>query len=531
MGQKLRESQSFEDRFAVNLNELGVDYSRNVESAGYANTEPPICQWESASTEWSTDDDFSVEFPARGRPSFIKILLGVLAGFLALTALVCAPRIFGIVVLAAAAIILPLGKIVIVLAIVALTSLGTPVFELPQVEVPVATVAVTELPMETEETIAHTEPPVVEVESILFGYASYSLGVGRSADIPFAVYPENATNVTLEYTVNNTEFAEVTLDSMDARSIHVTGIAPGDMVITLKAGQDVIAETEIHIVEIIPEEITIVPDKIAPVVGSAGAFTVAYDPEDVTNRNVNWESSDPGILRVNPDGTYEAVSIGTAIITATHTSGVAGTIEIEVTPVVVESITLTSNWDAELPFCKNKQMTLSAEILPLDAADKTIIWESSDESVATVSGKGVVTAQFAGSATITATSANGVQCHYEVVVEPSPQKFRVSASISMKSNNHVGNKWTTGFEFNGEAIRSGETVSIMPNEIFNVCGWAQDNDSKPDYGAYRERLTLTGEMCTSGFTIEGEADVIENGGRYSGNSAIWRVKIVFTPIN
>ena len=71
----------------------------------------------------------------------------------------------------------------------------------------------------------------------------------------------------------------------------------------------------------------------------------------------------------------------------------------------------------------------------------------------------------------------------------------------------------------------------MPDETFAVCGWAQDNDSKPDYGDYSERLTLTNEMCSSGFTIEGEADVRENGGRYSGNYATWYVKITFTPIN
>ena len=127
--------------------------------------------------------------------------------------------------------------------------------------------------------------------------------------------------------------------------------------------------------------------------------------------------------------------------------------------------------------------------------------------------------------------ANGVQGQYEITVEPSPQKFRMSASISMRSNDHVGNRWSTGFEFNGEAIRSGSTVSIMPGDSFSVYGWAEDGDSNPDYGSYGEKLTLTDEMCKSGFTIEGEADVCENGGRYSGNSAIWYVKITFTPIN
>ena len=504
------------------------------------NTEEPIYQWESASTEWSADNNSPVEIPTKRSPSIKKILLWVLTVFLALIALAYFPHISGIIALTAAAIVLPVEKwqaqisrfingkkkTIIVSIMTVLAFFGTPTSESTKAESPEPTVAAMEFSMATEAATEQTEAPIVEVESISFDDASYSIGVGRSVDIPFTVYPENATNVTLEYSVNNTELVELSFDDAEECVVHVTGIVSGDVVITVKAGQGVVAQKDIHIFEVIPEEITIVPDKEKPVVGSTGVFTIAYNPEDVTNQNVVWESSDPSIISVNPDGTYEAVSIGTATITATHISEVAETIEMEVTPIVVENIALSSSWDSA-----TNKMTLSAEIFPVDAVDKTIIWESSDESVATVSNKGVVTAVYTGNATITATSANGVQCQYDVVVEPSPQKFRVSASISMKSNDHVGNNWTTGFEFNGEAIRSGGNVSIMPDETFTVCGWAQDNDSKPDYGDYSERLTLTNEMCSSGFTIEGEADVRENGGRYSGNYATWYVKITFTPIN
>ena len=131
---------------------------------------------------------------------------------------------------------------------------------------------------------------------------------------------------------------------------------------------------------------------------------------------------------------------------------------------------------------------------------------------------------------ITAEATNGVKGTYEVTVDISPQKFRVSATIYIQSNDHVGNNWSTGFEFNDEVIYSGSIVSIMPGETFTACGWAQDNDSKPERGDCWERLTLTSEMCQSGFTIEGEANVYENGGRYSGNCATWYVKMTFTPV-
>ena len=59
-----------------------------------------------------------------------------------------------------------------------------------------------------------------------------------------------------------------------------------DIVITAKANQDVVAKKGVHIFEVMPEEITIVPDKEKPAIGSTGAFTIAYNPEDVTNQNV-----------------------------------------------------------------------------------------------------------------------------------------------------------------------------------------------------------------------------------------------------
>lgn len=50
---------------------------------------------------------------------------------------------------------------------------------------------------------------------------------------------------------------------------------------------------------------------------------------------------------------------------------------------------------------------LSVEVLPANATDKTVVWTSSDESVATVDQTGMVTAVAEGTATITVKSADG----------------------------------------------------------------------------------------------------------------------------
>src|SRR4051812_15337552 len=53
--------------------------------------------------------------------------------------------------------------------------------------------------------------------------------------------------------------------------------------------------------------------------------------------------------------------------------------------------------------------TLTYTIFPANAANKNVTWTTSDQTVATVDNKGVVTAVKPGSATITVTTAEGAQ--------------------------------------------------------------------------------------------------------------------------
>ncbi|WP_151668825.1 MULTISPECIES: Ig-like domain-containing protein [Enterococcus] len=61
--------------------------------------------------------------------------------------------------------------------------------------------------------------------------------------------------------------------------------------------------------------------------------------------------------------------------------------------------------------------TLSATVLPADATEKSVKYSSSDEAIATVTPvQGKITGIAAGTATITATTANGKTAVCEVTV-------------------------------------------------------------------------------------------------------------------
>ena len=119
---------------------------------------------------------------------------------------------------------------------------------------------------------------------------------------------------------------------------------------------------------------------------------------------VSYESTDDAVVSVTQNGVITANSVGTATITATKAAdnlyaAASATIAITVTPKIEQSIAFPS--DAYSVIVTN-QIT----IVPTGGeGDGAVSFTSSDDSVATVSSDGVVSAISLGTVTITATKA------------------------------------------------------------------------------------------------------------------------------
>lgn len=98
---------------------------------------------------------------------------------------------------------------------------------------------------------------------------------------------------------------------------------------------------------------------------------------------------------------------------------------------------------------KGDKLQLSATVLPQTATNKSIRWESSDNTVATVDSKGVVTAVSAGSAIITATAVNGVNAACTISVTdsetPKPTEEKIETKVSLKADKAVSEKGKSYF--------------------------------------------------------------------------------------
>ena len=132
--------------------------------------------------------------------------------------------------------------------------------------------------------------------------------------------------------------------------------------------------------------------------GSNTKLYLSVQPTDFTDE-VNWKSANTSVVTVAADGTVKAVGVGTTTIKVT-----VGNASASCKVTVVQPVTSISLNKASLSMEALSTYQLTATAYPNDAYDKSVRWESSDNSVATVSDDGLVTAVGKGTATIKATS-------------------------------------------------------------------------------------------------------------------------------
>ncbi|MDR0946170.1 MAG: Ig-like domain-containing protein [Ruminococcus sp.] len=182
------------------------------------------------------------------------------------------------------------------------------------------------------------------------------------------------------------------------------------------------------------------PVQFVPVTGITGvpymaeineALTIsaAVSPVTATNQTITWILSAGETGATFIDNQFLATTPGTATLTATIENGLGDGIDYTevftitvlepeapppLPPVEVETITISGDNEAEV----GETITLSAEILPVEAVNKNLTWTSSDTSIAVVDSTGTVTGRNAGTVTITAASVNGITGTIEITIKP-----------------------------------------------------------------------------------------------------------------
>ncbi len=244
------------------------------------------------------------------------------------------------------------------------------------------------------------------VKSVSISKASLNLFVSGSYTLKASVAPSDATNKKLTWTSSNTSVAAVNASGT------VKALKSGTAVISVKSSNGIIKKCTVKVTQ----PVTAVSlNKAECTVYTDGNLTLKASvlPNTATNKGVTWSSSDPTVASVSSAGVVSGVKAGTTVITVKTNDG-GKTAKCTVT-VLQHAVQVQLN-EVSLKLMYGETATLSAQVLPDDASDKSIEWKSSDSEIASVSNDGTVTANGSGTAVITAVAENGVKAECTVTV-------------------------------------------------------------------------------------------------------------------
>ena len=128
------------------------------------------------------------------------------------------------------------------------------------------------------------------------------------------------------------------------------------------------------------EKIELSADKTTINKGEIINLNIKINPEDATNKNITFSSSNSKVLEVSNNGKVTGITSGKATITARAENGVNSKIEITVYSPVTDILLSTDNVRIQV----DGNFKINTQILPEDADNKDIEYKSEDELVAKV---------------------------------------------------------------------------------------------------------------------------------------------------
>jgi len=270
-------------------------------------------------------------------------------------------------------------------------------------------------------TITVTTLVVIPVTSVAVTPSNLSLGIGSTSTLTATVLPVNATNKKVTWTSSNSNIA-----SVDANGV-VTAKAKGIIIITATTVDGKKKSTSVVTVTAPVVSVSLAPNSLILGVGASSVLKATVLPTNANNPKVTWASSNTSIATVDANGKVIAKAKGSAIITVASVDGNKTAI-CNVT--VITPITSVTIAPKTLSLAIGNSSSLTASVLPAIAENKTVTWTSNNSKIASVDANGLVTAIAKGSATITATSADGKKKAICIVTVTAPV---ISVSLTPNS--------------------------------------------------------------------------------------------------
>ena len=306
----------------------------------------------------------------------------------------------------------------------------------------------------------------VHVTDVALDRTEATLMEGETLTLSATVSPNDAKDKTLIWSSTDETVATVSEGVVTAVSEGMTTIAATSVDGDISATCTVTVKPKVIAVE----SVSLDKSSLTITEGREASLTVTVKPENATNRNVTWTSSDENIASVEA-GIITALKAGSATISAVSEDG-GKTAECKVT---VSAIGLTLD-RTSLDLCTGEKFRLSASFTPDDAPTRNLAWSSSNDAVVSVSQDGEVTAVAEGTATVTVATEDGeLMAECKVIVRipvqsvsldkttlqlPIGEKYLFTATIVPENATNSKMTWTSSDDEVITVTDEGEITAI-----------------------------------------------------------------------
>ena len=241
----------------------------------------------------------------------------------------------------------------------------------------------------------------ISVEGVDVTPAAVSVAIGQTVALTATVKPSNARDAGIAWRSLDERVATV-----DGNGV-VRGVAQGaTKVMAVTSDGQKTASCDVTVTEQVRVRgVLLDKGRLGLAVGQSAALTATVLPENASNKTVLWSSSAPSVASVDDNGTVTMLSEGEAVISVVTADGAKKTFCSVTPPVAATGVRLDRTvMDLQI----GDTGALSATVLPESATNPNVTWNSLDESIATVSQDGTVTAKKVGETYVSAISQDGL---------------------------------------------------------------------------------------------------------------------------
>lgn len=187
------------------------------------------------------------------------------------------------------------------------------------------------------------------------------------------------------------------------------------------------------------EKVTVTPNSAIVQLNETLQLTSNILPT-TASQSVTWKTSNVNIATIDNTGLLTGKAVGTVSVTATSvadpTKSSGATIYVTNDPIPLQSISFS---EPTKTLDIGSTLTLSVNYSPSNASNKTVTWSSSNQTVATISTSGLVTAKAEGTSVITAISEEGgYQANLTLTVKKVTQLVSVNGLFYNTAGNNEG---------------------------------------------------------------------------------------------